>query len=341
MPGTCLMKKKHIPIILIVIPALVIVALITFAILRVRAWIYTIQPPAEVYSEKIDAEFGEGSYDVILPLMDENGFAVKQDVKKILVFGNDPFANIPDSGSSMAAMLARKTGADVINCAVSGSYMCQSEAGNVLSDPMDVFTPYYMSVLTLFPEEVGETFDSAQQMLGSDLPPEFPAIRKALSELDLSTVDLIVFMYDLTDFYMDHPLSVGEIEAKEDTTSGNLRLAVNLFEKFLPDTRIICMSPYYNAFTDKNGDPESAELHQTSEGHTPSDFALSVGGAVQIHSTASFIDNYFGSINEDNYEDYLTDGIHLNEAGKELLTDRLVYAIKLFDREETALNTEQ
>jgi hypothetical protein len=121
MPGTCLMKKKHIPIILIVIPALVIVALITFAILRVRAWIYTIQPPAEVYSEKIDAEFGEGSYDVILPLMDENGFAVKQDVKKILVFGNDPFANIPDSGSSMAAMLARKTGADVINCAVSGS----------------------------------------------------------------------------------------------------------------------------------------------------------------------------------------------------------------------------
>ena len=52
---------------------------------------------------------------------------------------------------------------------------------------------------------------------------------------------------------------------------------------------------------------------------------------VQIHSTASFIDNYFGSINEENYSKYLTDGVHLNSEGRHLLIDRLVYAINYFN----------
>ncbi len=325
------MNKRHIPRLLIIIPALVIVALIVFAIIRISTWINMIQPTEQVGSEKIEIESGTSSYDVILPLMDENGYAIKQDVKKILIFGNDPFALSRGDSDSMALLLSEKTGAQVINCAISGSYMCQSNADDVLATPMDVFTPYYMAALTLMPESVDETFDNAQTLLGDSLPAEFPDIRKTLSELDLGTVDLIVFMYDLTDFYMDHPLSVGEIDAKADTTSGNLRMAVNLFERFCPDIRIICMSPYYNAFYDENGNLESAELHRTSEGQSPSDFALSVGGAVQIHSTASFVDNYFGTINEENFEEYLTDGIHLNSAGKEALTDRLVYAIKYFD----------
>ena len=325
------MNKKHIPIILIVIPAVVIVALLIFAVLRIRAWINPVKPPTEVYSQNIDAELGVSTYDVILPLMDENGFGVKQDVKKILVFGNDPFASSRGDSDSMALLLSEKTGAQVINCAISGSYMCETSADDILSEPMNVFTPYYMSVLTLFPGEVNDTFDEAQALLGEALPPEFPDVRYALANLDLDSVDLIVFMYDLTDFYMDHPLSVGEIEAKEDTTSGNLRMAVNLFQKFMPGTRIICMSPYYNEFKDADGNPESAELHRTFEGQSPSDFAMSVGGAVQIHSTASFIDNYFGSINEENYSKYLTDGVHLNSEGRHLLIDRLVYAINYFN----------
>lgn len=306
-------------------------ALIVFAVLRIRAWIDTVQPTEEIGTEKIDAELGMSSYDVILPLMDENGYAVKQDIETILIFGNDPFANDRGSADSMSLLLSEKTGARVINCAISGSYMCEKDRDNVLAEPMDVFSPYYMSILTMFPDQVGDTFDEAQALLGDSLPSEFPAIRETLADLDLETVDLIVFMYDLSDFYMDHPLSVGEIEALEDTTSGNLRLAVNMFQKFLPSIRIICMSPYYNAFYDADGNLESAELHRTSEGQSPSDFAMSIGGAVQIHSTASFIDNYFGTINEDNYEKYLTDGVHLNSAGKEALVDRLVYAIKFFD----------
>jgi lysophospholipase L1-like esterase len=41
----------------------------------------------------------------------------------------------------------------------------------------------------------------------------------------------------------------------------------------------------------------------------------------------SFIDNFYGSVNEDNYLDYMTDYIHFNDAGRELLADRFVACI--------------
>ena len=41
----------------------------------------------------------------------------------------------------------------------------------------------------------------------------------------------------------------------------------------------------------------------------------------------SFIDNFYGSINEDNYLDYMTDYIHFNDAGHALLADRFVQCI--------------
>lgn len=38
--------------------------------------------------------------------------------------------------------------------------------------------------------------------------------------------------------------------------------------------------------------------------------------------SVSFIDNFYGSVNEDNYLDYMTDYIHFNDAGRELLAQR-------------------
>ena len=43
----------------------------------------------------------------------------------------------------------------------------------------------------------------------------------------------------------------------------------------------------------------------------------------------SFIDNYYGTINEDNYHDYMYDYIHLNDEGRRLVASRISRVIGL------------
>ena len=44
---------------------------------------------------------------------------------------------------------------------------------------------------------------------------------------------------------------------------------------------------------------------------------------VSISCGVSIIDNFYGTINELNYRDYMTDNIHLNDAGRNIMADRL------------------
>ena len=44
---------------------------------------------------------------------------------------------------------------------------------------------------------------------------------------------------------------------------------------------------------------------------------------VAMDCGVSFIDNYFGTINEDNYQEYMTDHLHYNNAGREKLAERI------------------
>ncbi len=41
----------------------------------------------------------------------------------------------------------------------------------------------------------------------------------------------------------------------------------------------------------------------------------------------SIVDNYYGTVNEDNYEKYLSDHMHLNDEGREVLAERISYII--------------
>jgi len=46
-----------------------------------------------------------------------------------------------------------------------------------------------------------------------------------------------------------------------------------------------------------------------------------------VDSGCSVVDNYYGTINEGNYEEYMIDYKHYNDAGRELLADRIAYII--------------
>ena len=45
----------------------------------------------------------------------------------------------------------------------------------------------------------------------------------------------------------------------------------------------------------------------------------------------SFLDNIYGTVNEDNADKYLKDHLHLNLKGRKQVAERFIYALEYFD----------
>ncbi len=305
---------------------LVIVAVILLVVIRIRNW-GTRVDLKDV--EEMEAEVQSDSYDHIMPLVDENGYKVVQDVDRILVFGNGYFAEDRDSQEGMAALLAAGTGAEVINCAIEGSYVATStNEFDSQEHPMDAFTPYWL-MLDLYSGIYYHFKDDAGATLGT-LPSGAEEAYDTLLNLDMETVDVAVFMYDMSDYFMDHQIKDNENNYNMMTWCGNFYASIDLFRSAYPNVRVIVMSPTYAYYVNDAGEYEDAELHRNSWG-TASDYFLFQATTCSNDLNVTFVDNYFSTINADNASEYLTDNMHVNQAGRQLLVDRLIYAIDYYN----------
>lgn len=329
--------KKHrrfskFTLLLTVILPILIIGIIVAVFLLIKSAIKPVTLNSSVSQEDIDNYVD--SYDIMVPLKDENGYLIHQDVKRILVFGNYPFAEDADSDHGMAALLADATGAEVINCSIPGTKIgCSSSAMPSKADPMDVYTPYYLTALMSYKDKIYSEFLTCSEMLGDSKPSNADDIVKTLYELDPSEIDVFVFMYDSEDYWTNQRCVDSYNEYSIDTVCGNLISAFRMIKLDYPANRIIYMSPYFNLYVKEDGSTETCEFHGGMHG-TPSTYFFQVGDAVNKTTEASFVDNLYGSITEDNYAPYLSDNRHLTQAGREKLIDRLTYAIKYYDRKK-------
>ena len=88
------------------------------------------------------------------------------------------------------------------------------------------------------------------------------------------------------------------------------------------------MSPTYAYGLDENGDYISSDIQR---------YGWDVLSTYVIKQYAScnsrgvtFVDNLYGTINEDQAPEYLTDHLHLNLAGRKKVAERFVYALNYF-----------
>jgi hypothetical protein len=321
---TEVMKKLsafHVVFLVVVLAVIVIVAV------RIRTWGTRVQLTD---LDQLEVEVQADSYDHIMPLVDENGYKVTQDVKRILVFGNSYFAEDRDSEDGMAALLAAGTGAEVINCSITGSYV--ATASNVYdanTDPMDAFSPYWL-ILQLYTGYYDDYKNQAAAAMGDALPPEGTEVYDTLLDLDMDTVDVAVFMYDMSDYFMDHRYIDDEDHHNMTTVCGNMQASIELFRMIYPNVRVIVMSPTYAFYVNESGEYEDAELHRNSWGPA-SDYFLFLATTCSNELNVTFVDNYFTTFNADNASNYLEDNMHVNQAGRELLTKRLIYAINYYN----------
>lgn len=289
----------------------------------------------EIFSDGLGTY--EDTMDDFIPLLDEGGNLVKADYSDgftIVTFGNAPFADDRGSENNLANLIAKRADATVYNCAVSGSYLAAENYNyDAKNSPMDIYTFYWLSVLATTGVEINSNFESAADSLGDDIPPESSEVLEILNTLDFNTVDAIVVMYDATDYLMGHTMDrmAYTVEDSKDPTcfTGNLVAGIELFQQNYPHIRIIVMSPTYAFAIDENGEYISSDVQRYGQ-DVLSTYCI-LQSAVCNAMGVTFVDNIYGTITEDNAGEYLTDNLHLNQKGRELVASRCMQALFYFD----------
>lgn len=155
-------------------------------------------------------------------------------------------------------------------------------------------------------------------------------------EVDFSKTDYFIVEYGMNDYFRAVPLSLGESNYDMRCYSGALRYAVSNLGDVASDATIILCAPNYAQFYNREG-YLVGEGNMTNTGYgTLFDYKGTCNYIAKEQQTLFF--NAYQDLGIDGYtaEEYLEDGVHLTEAGRELYADAL--AEMILDYEETKNN---
>lgn len=308
---------------------LVFIACVIFVIYKFVNWKNEIDPNTLFTDEELMSEPEIETLDNILPNSAAEGSPAALDgVTNIVLFGNGPFAEDYGTINCLSETIAKMANATVYNCAVPGSHLAATnDTFSVEADAMDAFNFYWLTTFAALDNEVPckEALTNAPEAL----PPEAQQVYDILTDLDFSKIDVIGIMYDATDYLQGRTLYNVSNETDIQTFYGNLTAGIELLQTTYPHIRIIVMSPTYAYAVNSEGEYVDSDIFVYNE-HPLSTYALMMDRSTS-NLGVSFVDNFYGTVNVLNANDYLIDNMHLNNDGKQKLAERFVYALQYYD----------
>ena len=298
---------------ILLIAAIIFIAV--FSVYRLYKW--NLGTPEDPNAEQVDpSQFDIESLDMIIP-MDSSLLEshVDDGETTILCLGNNPFSD--DRGDTgLASQIAQKTNATVYDCAFPDSSAACKYAEYNPEYTKDQFNLYY--VVECFRNN---EFRAINSIAGDEADPRYNETAQVMNTVDMDKVDIIIIMYDSTDYNngtpSDNPNNPYDITA----FTGGLRISLENIKKTWPYIRIFVMSPTYAQYMDEDGNLHNGTTTDLGNG-TLNHYLVKEVDAV-MDCGVSIIDNYYGTINEDNYQDYMQDHMRYNDAGRELLAARV------------------
>ena len=127
----------------------------------------------------------------------------------------------------------------------------------------------------------------------------FPAVVAGLAEVDFSRVEIVLIQQGLNDYHAGVPIENPEDPWDEYTFLGALRSSVYALRKANPDIRIVVVSPIYTWYTAKG-----TTCQEEDQG----------GGVLEV---------YVEALERADWKRYTRDGMHLNEAGRRLMAEKI------------------
>lgn len=308
---------------------LLVVLIIVLAVQRIRNFGNKVN--LDDYEGNLDAEV----LDYMMPLIVKDDTEIIDDGETtIVLFGNSPLADDRDSANGLASMIAEKTGATVYNCAVKDSYLAaQQHTINPDAGRIDAFTFYWLTTAFCLGDINDYIYGWIFDGWGDEAPEDAQPSYELMKSIDYSKVDVIALMYDGTDYLRGHGMYSDQNDTDIQTFTGNMTAGIDLIQQTYPHIRIIVMSPTYAYALDEEGKYISSDQYRYNGQDVLSTYVIKQRDYCYDRGV-TFIDNLYGTISEDDAAQYLTDHIHLNEAGREKVADRFVAALNYFKKEK-------
>ncbi len=315
-----------------VIVHIILIALVVafFAYIGVRLYRWNKGKVDDTDVSVINHDFDVEVMDYILP-MDPKLLEGREDdgVTKIVCLGNDPLEQNRWDDTGICKLIQselRDAGenAEVYNCSVGGSLVASINETYANNVPIDAFSFYWVCAAIATSDY--SNMDDGYKNLGYENN-EIKATIETLKGIDFDSVDVIAIMYDGNDFRCDRPLDDGEAVNIQYYT-GAMEAGLQAIQTAYPHIRIMVMSPTYEYGVDDNGKLIDADLKKNYYG--------SLSTYVQKESdtcyenSVSYIDNFYGTVNELNAKQYLEDNHNLTEEGRRMVAKRFVECLNKY-----------
>lgn len=312
---------------MVIIAIIVIIAVV--AVFRLMRWNKGVA--SDYDPNYVTTEFDVEALDMIIP-MDQSrleGHAEDGELH-ILCLGNNPFSD-ERGKNGFAAMIGEKTDAVVYNAAFPDSSAALKYPVYNSEYPNDLFNLYYVTQSIIS----GSFSDNIKSVAADKDDKAYLEAANVLDSLDMDKIDIMIIMYDSTDYNIQTPSDNPGNPLDVTSYTGGLRMSIQNIQEAYPHIRIFVMSHSYAMYKDDDGTIKSGNTTDLGHGNLP--HYLVMEADVAMEQGVSFIDNYFGTINEDNYKEYLADHMHYNKKGRELLADRIADII--INRSSTVSST--
>ena len=241
------------------------------------------------------------------------------DEETILFLGNDAIT-FDQGETSVTAQISSKLGANCINCGYPASTVALKNANYSDDYPMDAYS--FFNVANCI---ASGDYSSLESNAGKFEDYTYTGSTDRLKNVDFDKVDTIVIFYNAQD-YMNLRIGMNpDNEFDPITYRGALNAGIKAIQDKYPYIRIVCMSFTMCYAFDSSGQIVSGDRYDFGNGKltTYLQFMIDVSGERGV----SFIDNYYGTIHEDNSSDWMLDNIHVNAKCNEYVAEHFVSAI--------------
>ncbi len=290
-----------------------IVLIIGYAAFKLYKWNKGV--PSDYDPNYQTTDFDVEVLDYIIPLLPENLEGHEDDgVTTILCLGDDPFS-LDQGEGGLAEQIAAKTGAVVYNGSVTGTTISALNPTYYDWYMLDAFSFSYIA-RSLATGDFAQ-IDHAAEFSSNPVIQDTAAMLKSL---DMNSIDVLCIMYDASDYINKRPCDDPNAPYDIITYTGALRAGITAIQEAYPHIRIVVMSHTFCHSINDEGNYQNGDRADLGNGTISHYLQKELDTCMDCG--VSFIDNFYGAVNEDNYLDYMTDYIHFNDAGRELLAQR-------------------
>ena len=235
---------------------------------------------------------------------------------QIVVLGDSIMGQVRDK-TSVSEKLSVLTGKEIFNGALGGTCMSR-----INTERRIAYTKDSLSFAAISRAAALDDFGPQQTTVVRESATEyFPEVIDDLEKIDFSKVDILLVQYGVNDYHAGIPAENPEDPFDEYTFGGALRSAVAFWRENYPDIRIILLTPTYSWY-----DYDKLTCEEKDEGGGILEDYVNAEIRVAEEINVEIIDLYHDLYPHEVWDDekiYTRDGLHPNEAGRQLLAETI------------------